>query len=148
MLRDLAAVGSRGWIMDRLNETAGPRLNRNMVIGKLWRLGLKAPEVLQHTVNPRVYHRRREAAPKPKPLPRTYRVTVIAMPAPVNPQPFLAIAFGKLDASRCKYPHGHGGESDPFLFCGQAVWGDGAYCEYHCRLCHVGPVEMPTRRAT
>lgn len=112
-----AAVLARG-----LSELTGRPFSRNMVIGKVHRMGLSKPA--------------KGRAPTKRVSSRGVRiVTAIHRIAPVKeisePEP-LGYRLWEIPKNGCKYPHGH----FPYTFCGQETVDKSSYCNYHYAICY------------
>lgn len=129
-LKDLRSAGKTG------GEIAAEMfVTRNMVIGKLTRLGLIGKDAPKY------------ARPKPesaKPKPPT--PAVVVKPAPIKPpKPAddLSIPESRrvrlVDLARtdCRFPLGDPAKDD-FAFCGAAVKAGSSYCGFHGSLCYRG----------
>ena len=134
LLQQINTGGSRSWIAARLNrETDGPRVTRNMVIGKLNRMGITPPKLA-----PRI------APTKPAPYqrpPEKYFRTLEVIPMAIIPAeapPSKRARLLELRPGQCRYCEGDGGDAVPYVFCAHPVRDeDTSYCDYHHKLCHV-----------
>jgi len=134
---------------------------RNMIIGKLKRLGLSPKSVPAHGGYDRVNFGR---GPRPKAL----RTTPFITPPTLKPQPLPAppplasdqkeyiLGKGKLlldfddlpsKPKYCRWPINTPARNEFYLFCGQTVTQGYPYCPHHCRMAY-GSGTPSERRAT
>lgn len=109
----------------QISEVFG--ISRNAIIGKVWRLKLKAVNKTA-TV---------ERKPRPKPAWVPKQKTGPKPPQPtadldIPPADFLALSFDQLRPGICRYPRGDG----PFFYCGQPAEFGSSFCSYCYGLSH------------
>lgn len=94
--------------------------SRSMVIGKVRRLALPAPEVKLATAA-RITQVRK----------RRQRLAAIPVPADNLSEKALHLEFDELESRHCRFPYGDG----PFTFCGHPKLANTSYCEAHVAYC-------------
>ncbi len=137
----------------RMTEMFGLEINKNMIVGRIRRLGLKREKTTQRVNTPalpvkpthrtKVQVRRKPKAPKPVPVARPPFAFSFSRKGPQPPAPLVTPQIGgeshtvplplaKRGQHQCGWPVNDG---DPFLFCAQAkAAGDPHYCVHHRQL--------------
>ena len=110
---------ARGLTATQIAKDAGPGFNRNMIIGKMDRAGLKGGRLRPPSQRSRDGKRIYPSRAKPKKAPPYQR--------PLN------FTLADLPAKSCHYPAGNG----PYTFCGASIDRE-SYCAYHFALTHYG----------
>ena len=113
---------SSGVIAKHLSAMSGRNINRNMVIGKAFRMGLARP------VKPApariICKRKRKSPPRPGPAP---------LPATIYISEPVGGRWNLQDNPGCRYPEG---DSPDWWFCGAPTVDHSSYCGYHHSVCY------------
>lgn len=112
-------------------------MTRNMVIGKVRRLGLEARET---TADGRSRPERKTRFYARKEIPRAVEEGDKSPPGPLNGT---GVTLLELSGETCRYPIGDPG-SPSFFFCGRIPHGSSPYCRLHHALCYQ-PHQSPRR---
>ena len=110
---------------ESINARFGTVLTKNAIIGKLDRLGLKAPKAPRPDGQGACKKsRKRKRGPKQRPL-------LLSIADSMTLRRLTAIPLDALTPTSCRWPYGDG----PFLFCGAEVDPrHPSYCSGHMRL--------------
>ena len=115
-------------------------VTRNAVIGKVHRLGLsgraktsnsgpKRPKRPRSTYNSRPRTGGRTSSAGRKSSANNLNVILDDLEVPVSKK----LDLVDLTEKTCRWPHGDP-TNDHFHFCGNTIFEDSPYCEYHCRV--------------
>ena len=113
---------SAALIADALAAMVGRPFSRNMVIGKIFRMGLSTPSQA----------RKPEKRLSSKGLKIARSVPRPPRPPLTEPEP-LGYRLWEVPKNGCKYPHG----DLHYTFCGRETIDTSSYCAYHYSMCYV-----------
>ena len=118
------------WSTGEIAKVLGPPFTRNMIVGKLYRLGLHGTNADRRTPLVRLPFPSRKGTGVGRPR----RLQGYTPPPPaiqVEKPAFCGYSLMDLPPRSCHYPHGDG----PFTFCGAEVVDNSPYCGYHLAVC-------------
>lgn len=140
LIRRVSELWERGIPAREIAKRLRGGLTRNGIIGKMHRLNIDPGLSTSGRVPPppkvakiRASRARSHAAPRPPPSPSAPIHLPLPPPPdpPRKPGPYNLLALRSGD---CKWPVNAPPRGEVYLFCGEAAFGSGPYCEYHARL--------------